>query len=271
MSEVVTEENQMLANWPISFVRLRVKDIGEVVKFYKALGFILRAKTSSIAVLGTQNTNFLILESVPKAEVPRIPSVGLYHIAIRLPSRKDLARFLINMANAGIGMSGAADHLVSEAIYLSDPEDNGLEFYSDKPSEQWVWRDGTVQMDTLQLDFEGLLREVKGPVDSFELPDASVIGHLHLVVKDLDVSEGFYMSLGFSRTANWGRFRFLSLYGYHHHIAINNLGFHYADKITPEITGIASFGVKLPIPKNEIIEDPIGIKVYVNAADDAST
>jgi catechol 2,3-dioxygenase len=157
----------------------------------------------------------------PAAPLASPRAAGLFHTAFLLPNRTDLAQWLLNAADQGVSLQGASDHLVSEAIYLADPEGNGIEVYWDRPSETWAWRDGMVEMSTLALDLNGLVSTVKSR-DWSGLPAGSVIGHVHLQVGALEPSDRFYADLlGFDVMTRYPGATFLGSGGYHHHLGTN--------------------------------------------------
>jgi catechol 2,3-dioxygenase len=172
--------------------------------------------------------------------------------------RETLGSFLRHAARHEWNFVGAADHLVSEALYFSDPEDNGIEVYADRPRETWQWTDERVNMATLALDLDELAA-LPGP-DWSGFPLATCLGHMHLTVTNLDVSQKFYESLGLTVTANWGAFRFLSYDAYHHHIAINLAAGHNAAPVSPNASGLASFSLRRNTLTHSLI-DPSRILV----------
>jgi catechol 2,3-dioxygenase len=205
---------------------LRVHAIREVASFYrKVLGFDILSETPHRVSFSPPggSTALIVLDSAPDAH-PRLPdAAGLFHVAILLPDRGALGRMARNLAEHGIRL-GAADHGVSEALYLSDPEGNGLEIYADRSPNDWPPpnSDGQVGMFTDALDFESVLaegRRVPGPL----LPRESRIGHVHLSVSALDRAEEFYgRTLGFPvRQRTYPGALFLGRDGYHHHIGAN--------------------------------------------------
>ena len=147
---------------------------------------------------------------------------GLYHIAILVPSRLDLARSLRRLAETGTPLQGMSDHIVSEAVYLADPEGNGIEIYRDRPKEDW-YRNGEMQLDTLPMDVDGVLSELAKSDDPWQgLPSNTIMGHIHLHVASLSEAVKFYTEqLGMDLLFNIGSAAFLSYDGYHHHVGIN--------------------------------------------------
>jgi catechol 2,3-dioxygenase len=135
-------------------VRLNVADLDRARRFYEeAIGLRGFDRGAEVVRLGVDGET-AIVELVGRPDAPLRPpgTTGLFHLAILLPSRADLARALRRVADAGWRLTGASDHLVSEALYLQDPEGNGIEIYRDRPREQWRYEDGQLQMDTLPLD-----------------------------------------------------------------------------------------------------------------------
>jgi catechol 2,3-dioxygenase len=152
-------------------------------------------------------------------------ATGLFHLAILLPSRADLALALARVVAARWPLDGASDHLVSEALYLSDPDGNGIELYRDRPREEWRRNGDELAMATLPLDLDDVISAAGGLASEppREVPAGTTIGHVHLQVGDLGVSESFYRGvLGFDVTVrSYPGALFLSAGGYHHHIGLN--------------------------------------------------
>src|SRR5262249_34006751 len=158
----------------------------------------------------------------PDAKPDDKREAGLYHTAFLMPTRTDLARWLLHVARTRVTITGASDHGVSEAIYLDDPEGNGIEVYGDRPAESWVWRDGLVTMQTERLDLEDLARAAQGAAPYSEAPGGLRVGHIHLRVGDIDHAKHFYVdSLGLEPTRGRGGALFMSSARYHHHVAVN--------------------------------------------------
>ncbi len=211
----------------IGAVRLRVADLDAITEFYeRVLGLQVLSRDSGLNRLGAGGGRPLV-ELLAAPGAPRRPaySTGLFHQAILVPSRADLARALVRLSGAGWRLTGASDHLVSEALYTRDPEGNGIEIYRDRPREDWPRRDGAIDMATLPLDLEGLLAEL-GPDTADggqELPVGTRIGHVHLQTGELEPAEAFYHgALGLDVMARWvpGAL-FLAAGDYHHHVGLN--------------------------------------------------
>jgi catechol 2,3-dioxygenase len=205
-------------------VHLTVADLGRSIDYYeRVIGLRVREQSGGRAALGTGGEDLVVLEELAGAR-PVHHASGLYHLALLLPERTDLARWLLHAARGRVPLVGLSDHYVSEAIYLSDPDDHGIEIYWDRPREVW---EGQVaeRMTTLPLDTNGLLGELEDPATAtFEgLPSGTVMGHVHLRVAEIPATTTFYRDvLGFALMAAFGpQAAFLSAGGYHHHIGAN--------------------------------------------------
>jgi catechol 2,3-dioxygenase len=188
------------------------------------------------------------LHELPGARPPDPQATGLFHMAILVPTRRDLALALVRLAQARWPLSGASDHLVSEAIYLRDPEGNGIEIYSDRPREEWQRTGDTIAIDTLPLDLEDVMRELKGdPGEPGPMAPETRMGHVHLKVADLAEAEAFYVGvLGFDVTARVPGALFVSAGGYHHHVGFNVWSSRGGPPPTPGSRGLRSYQVVLP-------------------------
>ena len=233
-------------------VRLTVGDPEGVLDFYRdAIGLSELQPEDGIVRLGTDgDSNEAIVELAADPDAPPRPrgTSGLFHLAILVPSRADLARALQRVAEAGWRLSGASDHLVSEALYLSDPEGNGIELYRDRPREEWPIRDGVLQMDTLPLDLDGVLGELRREEAEAGMPAGTRIGHVHLNVGDLTAAEAFYSgALGFDVTVRgYPGALFVSAGGYHHHLGLNTWAGEGAPPAPEGARGLRQFEIVLP-------------------------
>lgn len=211
----------------VGALSLTVSDLARSIEFYRDdIGLALLSHSGSGAILGVGDRLLLELEEVAGAAPwPRGGSsyTGLYHLAILLPSRLDLGRWLRHWLDLGHPMPGQGDHLVSEALYLEDPDGHGIEMYRDRPRDQWEWTDGQVRMATDPVDVRGLLDEADKAGQPWNgLPDGSKLGHMHLQVGDIPQADAFYHGvLGFDVVVSMPTALFLSAGGYHHHIGMN--------------------------------------------------
>lgn len=233
----------------IGLVTLRVADLERSLKFYQGiLGFQSIEQSPDSAILGAQDgLPLLKLEQLPGAHPQPYRSTGLYHVAILLPTRPDLGRALIRMAEAGLEI-GQGDHLVSEALYISDPDGNGLEIYRDRSRDTWNWSGGNVKMVSDPVDIRGLVEEGRRPDVQWQvLPAGTRVGHIHLRVGDLAQAEHFYHDiLGFDITAHLPGALFVSAGGYHHHIGMNTWQSRNAGMAPQDTAGLQAFVIALP-------------------------
>src|SRR6478672_10821232 len=211
-------------NATVGAVHLTVSDLERSIDYYRtAIGLAIREQGGGEASLGTPDRELLHLVEQAGAR-PTDGYTGLYHFALLLPERTDLALWLAHAARDRVGMTGMSDHFVSEALYLRDPDHHGIEIYWDRPRAQW---EGQVfeRMTTLPLDVDAILGELEDPASApFDgLPDGTVMGHVHLKVANVDDTVRFYRdTLGFGLMAQLGPMAaFLSAGGYHHHIGAN--------------------------------------------------
>lgn len=176
-------------------------------------------------------------------------SAGLFHFAIRVPDRHALASVVKKLMDEATDIEGFADHLVSEAIYLRDPDSNGIEIYRDRPREEWFEQD-RLRMNTLPLEVEDLLSELSSgyPETPDSLPPGTVMGHVHLRVSDLQATERFYTQvLGFNLTMRFGsRAGFVSAGGYHHHVGYNVWGGSFEPRSQEASGGLKYYTILLP-------------------------
>jgi catechol 2,3-dioxygenase len=236
------------ADTRIGAVTLRVADLARSSAFYReTLGLVLNSGERGEATLcAPDRVPLLVLRETPGARHVARAS-GLYHFAVLLPTRADLGRALERLIDSG-SRFGQSDHLVSEALYLSDPDGNGIELYCDRPRSRWVWHGGKVEMAVDPLDLDSLRREAAkgGPVEP-GAPSGTRIGHIHLQVSDVDRAVQFYHGLvGFDITASFQGAAFLSAGGYHHHLGLNSWSSRGAPPAPPDSAGLASFAIEVP-------------------------
>lgn len=253
-------------------VALKVSNLDRSLDYYmNVIGLKLLSHEHKRAELSVEDSAVLVelIEIDDAVITPERTTTGLYHFAILLPDRVSLGLSLSHLIEQGEKI-GQADHLVSEALYLSDPDGNGIEIYRDRSRDQWQMQpDGQVIMATDPIDWEGLLAEAQHSGRQWSgLPAGTKIGHVHLHVGDLEVAREFYCGLlGFELTANmarWGAI-FVSAGGYHHHLGLNIWAGQGAPEPGSNATGLKFFTVGLPdsASLHELIEriEAAGIKV----------
>jgi catechol 2,3-dioxygenase len=205
----------------IGAVGLKVRDLARLTDFYRAaLGLSVLDRGKDEATLGVGGVPLVQLEHRPDAPPDDPRTAGLYHTAFLMPTRPDLARWILHVARHKVPLTGASDHAVSEAFYLDDPEGNGIEVYCDRPPDTWQWTGSDLKITTDPLDIEDIVREVAPAAVYPGAPDGLRIGHVHLRVGDVARAEAFYRdALGLDVTRHGATF--LSSGRYHHHIAGN--------------------------------------------------
>ena len=188
------------------------------------------------------------LHEDPRAPRPDPRATGLFHVAILVPTRRDLALALVRLGRARWPLTGASDHLVSEAVYLNDPEGNGIEIDRDRPRAEWPRTETGWQIDTLPLDLQDILEELGGdPGEVGPMPAGTVVGHVHLKVADVPSTEAFYTDvIGFDVMARVPSASFISAGQYHHHLGMN--AWQSRGGPAPELgsLGLRSYEVVLP-------------------------
>jgi catechol 2,3-dioxygenase len=272
-------------------VSLIVADLERSLAFYeRILGCALLARRGKSAVLGSERPLLLLTE---RRDAPRRPpgTTGLYHVAFLLPGRTDLACALRHLVASGYPPSSLQDHGISEALYLSDPDGNGIELYRDRPHSAWPWQQGKLLATepSMQLQRESLLAELDGTDYRWSgLPAFTRIGHVHLQVADLARSMVFYrdeLGLEESITGMSGAC-FFAAGGYHHHIgcnvwtnadapppAHNVLGLHFFTLMVPEQTHVMRLVARLkaagrevvPYAQSYLLRDPSHYRIVLTA------
>jgi catechol 2,3-dioxygenase len=209
----------------VGLVRIQVADLGRSIAYYeKVIGFRVLERAGGMARLGPNGADVTLLEIHEKPgahSVGRRGRIGLYHFAILLPNRAALGRFLKHLADIG-EQAGMSDHFVSEAIYLSDPDGIGIEVYADRPRSAWRHEARQLAMTTIPLDADDLVA-AGGDEPWTGAPAGTVIGHIHLYVRDIDQAAAFYHgALGFDKIVwSYPGALFMSAGGYHHHLGTN--------------------------------------------------
>jgi catechol 2,3-dioxygenase len=292
-----TPEASLPAASTVGTVRLTVSDLARSQAFYERVlgleatplddgGVALHARDGRRAGSGP------LVEVHGDRSAPGLArrATGLFHLALLFPDRRELALALARVAQNRYPLDGASDHLVSEALYLSDPDGNGIELYRDRPREQWRYTDGQLQMATLPLDLDDVLNEVR---DATALPEraptATRMGHVHLQVSELRQTEAFYAGiLGFDVVVRaYPGALFVSAGGYHHHIGLNtwnsagagappsgSVGLRSYDVVLPDeasrqavLDRVSAAGIALEAqPKGALVRDPSGNGVLLRTA-----
>jgi catechol 2,3-dioxygenase len=232
----------------IGAVHLTVGDLGRSVAFYEErLGLAAHRREGAVAVLGAGGEDLLVLVEERDAR-PASGATGLYHFALLVPSRAALARTLARLEETGTPLSGAADHGVSEALYLSDPDRNGIEIYRDRPRDQWPFEDGKLAMTTDPLDLDGLRAALDEDPGGDRIDASTAVGHVHLHVSRLEPARRFYVEiLGLEVTQRYGPAAlFVSAGGYHHHVGLNTWKGVGAPPPPPGSVGLRWFELRLP-------------------------
>jgi catechol 2,3-dioxygenase len=270
--EIIMTELPFSATTPthIAKVGLKARDAEALAAFYRRLlGLAELSRSGGVIVLGANGRELLEIESAPSAKPDDSRSAGLFHTAFLLPTRRDLARWVRHAGENRIAVTGASDHLVSEALYLNDPEGNGIEIYADRPKESWTRNGGDIAMATERLNIDNLLGELDAATPAWnDAPEATVVGHVHLRVGDPKTAEAWWRSeLGFDTMAKYGsQAIFLASGGYHHHIGANAWASAGAGMRDPDRAGLAYVELASNQHPTAMLRDPWGTEVRVKAA-----
>lgn len=223
----------------IGAVRLKVRDLRAVSAFYQSvLGLTPVATGEDRITLGPSGTPLLEFVGDPDLAPLDPRQAGLFHTAFLMPTRADLARWVVHVAEARLPLQGASDHIVSEALYLADPEGNGIEVYADRPVSNWHGESGDIRMSTDPLDLQDLLQSAEG-IKWSGFPDAGSVGHVHLQVGDTADADAFYGDvLGLDIAARYPGASFYGSGGYHHQLAGNVWNSRSAGKRIEGIAGL---------------------------------
>lgn len=253
----------------VNHIALRVIDINRSIKFYSdIMGFSLLRKKGKKATMTADGFTPIMTLNQPDDVIPKIPKrTGLYHFAVLLPSRYSLGLFIKNIGDQGYPIVGGSNHGVSEAIYLEDPDGNGIEVYRDVDKSEWNHKGDRIEMVSDPLDYDGLIREA-GEDKWNNTPLDTIIGHIHLHVGDLDKARKFYTDgLGFDLTMEAGRSAiFLSTSGYHHHIGLNVWNGRNAEPLPDNSAGMEYYTLLFPdeVARENAINNLINLDYKVN-------
>lgn len=241
----------------VGTVTLKVADLQRSLRFYTdVIGLQAFQVNDQTATLGAGRRPILSLEAIPGAHRQPANTTGLYHAAILLPDRHALAVKIAQIAairdeSGDVAYPfGYADHLVSEAFYLSDPDGNGLELYRDRPRSEWNWNGQQVRMASDPIDFDSFFAEIKDDDSALRnpaVPDGTKLGHMHLRIGNIPAGEQFYHGiLGFDITARMPSALFLSAGGYHHHLGMNIWESRNGKPPVESSVGLREFSIALP-------------------------
>jgi catechol 2,3-dioxygenase len=248
-------------------VHLTVADLSRSLDYYRtAIGLELLAHEDGHASLGAGGRELLGLVEEPGAR-PADGYSGLFHFALLVPERADLARWLAHAGRDRVALTGLSDHFVSEALYLRDPDGHGIEIYADRPREVWEGRVGE-RLTTMPLDVAALLGELGDPgTEPFDgLAAGTVMGHVHLRVAEIEATVAFYRELGFELMAQLGaQAAFLAAGGYHHHIGANTWESAGRPQAPPGHASLRHATFVVPGASREELVDPSGNRWLVEA------
>ncbi|WP_083637383.1 VOC family protein [Pararhizobium arenae] len=229
---------------------LVVRDLPMISAWYQdIMGLKPLENTASGEVLGVDGHPLLTLTTQGNADLAPRNAPGLFHTAFLMPNRTELGRWLTHIAHNNVPLQGASDHLVSEAIYLGDPEGNGIEVYRDRPRAEWDYlQDGMVKMATLPLDLQAIYDEA--PKDTWDgMPDGTAIGHIHLQVSNIPEANNFFRGvLGLDLMATYPGASFFASGKYHHHIGANIWNSRGAPKREGNMTGLSDYTIRFNDP-----------------------
>jgi catechol 2,3-dioxygenase len=267
----------------IGAVTLVVSDLERALAFYAGVvGLWMHRVDDGVAALGAGDQDLVVLVEDRGAR-PAVGTTGLFHLAVRVPSRLELARSIQRIVFARMTLTGFADHLVCESVYLDDPDGNGVEIYFDRPSAEWPLADGRIKMATDPLDLYGALASSGGRSTPPEQVDVgTVVGHVHLCVADAAVAETFYREvIGLDVMVRFPASSMLGAGGYHHHVGVNHAHTEGAPPPEPGSLGMRHFELIVgdtgpvvgrlgetgePHPDGVVGTDPSGNRILVRSA-----
>lgn len=251
----------------VSRVGLKARDAAGLADYYRSVvGLEELSRDGETITLGAAGRPLLVLEqdSAAKPDDPR--AAGLFHTAFLLPDRASLGRWIGHAMETKLRVEGASDHIVSEALYLTDPEGNGIEIYADRAPQSWRWQDGNVVMATERMDVQSVIDAAGGDMAWRGAPTNTVIGHVHLRVGRPEEAERWWgKEFGFDTAAWYGDAAvFLSSGGYHHHIGANKWHSPGAGRRDPSRAGLCWVEMRSSLAdKATETEDPWGTRIRV--------
>jgi catechol 2,3-dioxygenase len=249
----------------IGAVGLVVRDLDKVADFYRdVIGLEVKERTDGTARLGAGDATLVELTHRPGAKPDDARNAGLFHTAFLMPTRKDLAQWVVQVVRNRVPISGYSDHAVSEAFYLDDPEGNGIEVYSDRPPETWEWTGDDLKITTDPLDVDDLVSIADADATDEGAPAGLRIGHVHLRVGDVATAEKFYRGpIGLDLTRQRGGAAFMSSGRYHHHLATNVWHSNGAGARDPDRAGLAWFSFEA---NNAATRDAVATRLRASGA-----
>lgn len=261
----IEQNNDDIATWPLRRVGLRVQDMAGSIEYYSRLGLSIvsdeREQGNGAVGMGVDGRELLHLRTLPGGRPRPAHTAGLYHFALLVGNEAELGSFLRHCIDQRIPLDGASDHLVSQALYLSDPEGNGIEVYADRPRSQWSYPNGQLSMGTLQLNAQALLRQAH---DFSGFSARLRLGHMHLNVGNLERSLPFYQELGMQLIVSIpGQANFLSWDGYHHHLGENLWNGRNVAPVAPDVYGLDFFEIHRPELSSVTLYDADGVSVRI--------
>lgn len=242
----------------VKCVTLRVRAIEKMLDFYtNVLGMKILDQATNRYRLGTESGRVLVILIVDEKAKKAAITTGLFHLALLLPTRHDLGVFLNYLLAIDYPLAGASNHDVSEALYLVDPEGNGIEVYADLPTEDWKFTRNGIYMTTVAIDHVSLLKEIG---DYEKIPDDTVIGHLHLRVNNIESAHKFFVEiLGFQKSLDYGpTASFVSDGKYHHHLAYNTWGGTTNPNLKDYQLGLVTYEINLPADRKDKLLESLG-------------
>jgi catechol 2,3-dioxygenase len=272
-----TSDALLPATLRLGAVHLTVSDLDRSVGFYQdALGLRVQRREDAVAALGAGGEELVVLYEQPRAR-PAGRHAGLYHYALLFPAREELARAVQRLIDTRTPISGASDHGVSEAIYLPDPDGNGIELYADRPRDAWPppGPGERIGMFTRALDVDDLMATIAGEEPVARAGAELRMGHMHLHVGDLEAARAFYVEqIGFEVMASMPSALFLAAGGYHHHLGANTWRGEGIGPAPADSVGLREWTLVLPadvlaargLADGDVVEDPWAIRLRLVAA-----